>query len=87
MALRFSRFLQHFQLARVGDTSGLKAMIKEGKVEDIDATEEGSFGSDTALHFACANNHLSTVQVLVKAGADVNAWGERGYSPLHFYAR
>ena len=62
-------------------------MIKEGKVDDIDEIEKGSFGSDTALHFACANNHLSTVQVLVKAGANVNAWGERGYTPLHFYAR
>ena len=56
-------------------------------MEDIDATEEGSFGMDTALHFACANNHLSTVKVLVNAGADVRAMGERGYSPLHFYAR
>ena len=56
-------------------------------MDDIDEIEKGSFGSDTALHFACANNHLSTVQVLVKAGANVNAWGERGYTPLHFYAR
>ena len=56
-------------------------------MEDIDVTEEGSFGMDTALHFACANNHLSTVKVLVKAGANVSAIGERGYSPLHFYAR
>ena len=38
---------------------------------------------DTPLHFACWGNNLEAAQLLVEAGADVNAKGEAEDTPLH----
>lgn len=50
----------------------------------------GAMG-DTLLHLACdANgnpNALREVECLIKAGADVNARGDRGFTPLHIAVR
>ncbi|XP_031558773.1 26S proteasome non-ATPase regulatory subunit 10-like [Actinia tenebrosa] len=37
----------------------------------------------TALHFACRNDDIPTVQLLIQYGADVNARGDDGSTPLH----
>lgn len=37
----------------------------------------------TALHFACMNDDIPTVQLLIQYGADVNARGNDGSTPLH----
>lgn len=39
------------------------------------------------LHEACWGKHLQTVMLLVQRGADVNARGDFGQTPLHFAVR
>ena len=38
----------------------------------------------TPLHEACGQGHTATVQLLLEAGADVNARHRRGHTPLHW---
>ncbi len=38
--------------------------------------------NDTPLHTVCSWGELKPVQVLVSAGADVNAKGDKGFTPL-----
>ena len=46
------------------------------EVNDVD---ENGF---TALHWACANGQLGTVEFLIKNGADVAVAGNQGETPL-----
>lgn len=41
---------------------------------------------DTCLHIAAARGNLRAVQLLLKAGFDVNALGDMSYTPLHLAA-
>lgn len=41
---------------------------------------------DTPLHVACQSNHVEAVAALVKAGADVNAENDLGFTPVHLAA-
>jgi len=36
------------------------------------------------LHVASVNNDKESVEELLKAGADINAKGENGFTPLHY---
>ncbi len=73
------------QLARDGDAVTIKALLDEEKVGYIDETDFASM--NTALHYACMNDHRPVVKLLVKNNADVNAYGDHGMSPMHFNAR
>ena len=48
---------------------------------DIDAQDDKG---STALMGACYNEHLSVMEVLLQAGADVNIQTEGGYTALMF---
>jgi ankyrin repeat protein len=41
---------------------------------------------DTCLHIAAHQGNLRAVELLIKAGLDINLQGDMGYTPLH-YAR
>lgn len=42
-----------------------------------------SLEGDSALDYACTLGHIDIVKLLVPAGADVNAFDQRGWAPLH----
>ncbi|WP_371286327.1 ankyrin repeat domain-containing protein [Variovorax sp. 770b2] len=42
--------------------------------------------NDTCLHMAAHRGDARAVQLLLKAGANVNAIGDMGYTPLHYAA-
>lgn len=50
-----------------------------------DVNQKNCFG-DTPLHIVVHWGEIESVRRLIAAGADVNAQGERGFTPL-FYAR
>ena len=51
-----------------------------GAVVQIDSI---GYDGDTPLHVMAWQNNLEAVQVLIDAGADVNALGEMNETPLH----
>ncbi|KAK6432795.1 hypothetical protein LTR95_011033 [Oleoguttula sp. CCFEE 5521] len=66
-----------FNLARTGDTPLLTQYITAG----IPPNLTNSSG-DTLLMLASYHNHLSTVEMLIEKGADVDAVNDRGQSIL-----
>ena len=50
----------------------------------IDPLTYRSPESDTCLHIAALRGNLRAVELLVKAGLDVNKQGDMGYTPLHY---
>jgi ankyrin repeat protein len=42
--------------------------------------------NDTCLHMAAHRGDVRAVQLLLQAGANVNAIGDMGYTPLHYAA-
>jgi ankyrin repeat protein len=49
---------------------------------EISHFDQRNFMEDTVLHTVCSWGDLAAVQVLVAAGADVNAQGDQGATPL-----
>merc|ERR1719159_2382025 len=56
-------------------------LLRHGSVKDA-RTKNG----DTALHLACRDNRPDLIRVVMRGGADCNAQGRRGHSPLHVVA-
>jgi len=54
--------------------------------EKIDPLTYRAPDGDTCLHIAALQGNLRAVELLIKAGLDVNGQGDMGYTPLH-YAR
>ena len=69
--------------ALTGHTETVRYAVGLKEVEVDHATHNGG----TALHWAAHNNHADVVQVLIDAGADIEARDNTGYSPLHFACR
>ncbi|QNA90207.1 ankyrin repeat domain-containing protein [Massilia sp. Dwa41.01b] len=49
---------------------------------EIARFDQRNFMNDTVLHTVCSWGDFAAVKVLVAAGADVNARGDRGATPL-----
>ena len=54
--------------------------VREHPHSALIRTEDG----DTLLHLSCWAKRIDAVQILLAAGADVNARGESGRTPLHY---
>jgi ankyrin repeat protein len=54
--------------------------------EKIDPLTYRAPDGDTCLHIAAHRGNLRAVELLIKAGLDINLQGDMGYTPLH-YAR
>ncbi len=63
--------------------SPLEFVDENGEMEIPDPRTYVDPEGDTALHRAAATNCVRAVQLLIKAGANVNAAGGMGYTPLH----
>jgi ankyrin repeat protein len=56
----------------------------EDPCDPIDPLTYCSPEKDTCLHIAAHRGNLRAVELLVKAGLDVNQQGDMGYTPLHY---
>ena len=63
-----------------GHTETVRYLVGLPEVEVDHANDDDG----TALHWAAHNNHADVVQVLIDAGADIEAKDVKGCSPLHF---
>ena len=66
-----------------GHTETVRYLVSVPEV-DVNHSEDENF---TALHIAAQNNHAEVVEVLIDAGADIEAKDEDGSSPLHCACR
>ncbi|KAJ1481688.1 ankyrin repeat-containing domain protein [Baffinella frigidus] len=69
--------------AEIGETNVVLWLIAEG--DDVSA-KDGNAGA-TPLHWAAQGGQAETLQVLLRAGADVAAQAYDGATPLHWAAR
>lgn len=75
---------KHADVIRLLIDAGADINAKENNPENMYLTDDGDFGGRTALHLASENKHSTgDVEVLLRAGADVNARNVYGRTPLH----
>ncbi len=68
------------EAASTGDLELLEEQLAKG----LNPSEPDSeWGGKTPLHIACSAGHKKCVYVLLKAGADVNAQTDSGWTPAH----
>ena len=65
--------------AYFGHTQTVRYLVSVPEV-DVNHSADDNF---TALHVAAQENHAEVVEVLIDAGADIEAKNEKGSSPLH----
>ena len=65
--------------ASKGNAGMCEILLAEGADANIPATTDGS----SALHDAAGSGCTACVRLLLRAGTDVNARGNKGFTPLH----
>ncbi len=70
-----------FQAAFTGQTDVIAAAVKANP--DVVKSVDDKYGA-TLLHSALAKGHVDIAELLLAAGADINAMEKRGYTPLHW---
>ena len=65
--------------SRFGHTETVRYLVG---LKDVDVNHADTSGF-AALHYAVQQNHPDVMQVLIDAGADIEAMEEKGRSPLH----
>lgn len=69
-----------FRAVERGDLETVRRVL----AEDPNLVNETLDTDDQPLHIACWQKYESMVKVLIAAGADVNARGDFGSTPLHY---
>lgn len=69
-----------YDAVKTGKIEIVKSVIADHPESVNEATESG----ETALHLACRNGQADIAQLLVAAGADVDAVDQRGMTPLRW---
>jgi ankyrin repeat protein/WD40 repeat protein len=67
------------EAANAGDNAKISQLLSTGAAT-VDVLGKGGF---TALHYAARQGHISTVQLLIDKGADINKQSNLGWTPLH----
>ena len=70
-----------FNLALGGNASELSSMLTEGAVSASGCRADGMYKSWSLLHAAASKGHLTVVECLVNAGADVGTLNAKGQTP------
>eukprot|EP00163_Fabomonas_tropica_P015671 TRINITY_DN284_c0_g1_i2.p1 TRINITY_DN284_c0_g1~~TRINITY_DN284_c0_g1_i2.p1 ORF type:complete len:1318 (-),score=228.14 TRINITY_DN284_c0_g1_i2:344-4297(-) len=68
-----------------GHTKVVEALVKAPKEKNVNISARNDVG-DTALHWACWKGDVTSVWLLLQAGADPTVQGENGMLPLHYAA-
>lgn len=69
-----------YEAARSGNVEAVRVLIAYGA--NASTASGHSMEKDTALHQACRRGFAEIAGILLAAGADVNARGDRGLTPL-----
>jgi ankyrin repeat protein len=72
--------------AATGNDTAIKFLIESDNVTDIDVSADPNLGF-TALHLATIQGHRTTMELLIRHGAQVGIADKAGQTPLHHAAR
>lgn len=68
-----------FNAAEKNDSRALKKLLDSGIDPNVRDYDRGA----TPLHLAANKGHVEAIEILIDAGADVNATNNRGRTPIH----
>lgn len=78
-AVNMSTDYEIFNAAEKNDSKTLKRLLDAGIDPNVRDYDRGA----TPLHLAANKGHVESIELLIDAGADVNAPNKRGRTPIH----